>query len=401
MRVLMVEPGKSPYVTELKGDLKSMQEAVGGYIEGCDFYDDPVAIVCNENGKVDGLPLNRAIYDESGQMVEAIAGNFFVAGLGEEDFTDLSDEYMKKYSEMFKYPEEFVFLNGELTAIPMPVQEQATETVGEYALGRDFTTEYQLLDRLRSDCEYFLGNGRGAEKYLWAGNIDAQIAKMRELYDILPQKPEWLTAEDITRYEDAMQDLVSARKTVVVNLFAGPGAGKTTCAWEIASELKKRGIEAEYVSEYAKEFVWDGRTDILDGSLEHQKMLFTEQAHRINRLLGKVDVVVTDSPTILGLLYQKEPNSDFEAQVLHDFNGHKNFNLFINRGQVFQQAGRIHNAAESIAIDKRVQDFLQAHQIYYGTYYHSTVGVLVNNIIKNLANVNQKSQKRSTDCPAI
>lgn len=199
------------------------------------------------------------------------------------------------------------------------------------------------------------------------------------------------------------QDLVSARKTVVVNLFAGPGAGKTTCAWEIASELKKRGIEAEYVSEYAKEFVWDGRTDILDGSLEHQKMLFTEQAHRINRLLGKVDVVVTDSPTILGLLYLKEPNSDFEAQVLHDFNGHKNFNLFINRGQVFQQAGRIHNAAESIEIDKHVQEFLQAHQIYYGTYYHSAVGVLVNNIVTHLDKINSSTQQTAvqpTEFPA-
>lgn len=127
MRVLMVEMGKSPYATVLKGGLKSMQKAVGGYIEGCYPFEDPVALICNENGKVDGLPLNRAIYDESGQMVEAIAGNFFVAGLGEEDFTDLSDEYMKKYSEMFKNPEEFVFLNGKLTAIPMPIQEQDIE----------------------------------------------------------------------------------------------------------------------------------------------------------------------------------------------------------------------------------------------------------------------------------
>lgn len=189
------------------------------------------------------------------------------------------------------------------------------------------------------------------------------------------------------------QDLESARKTVVVNLFAGPGAGKTTCAWEIASELKKRNIETEYVSEYAKEFVWDGKTEILDGSLEHQQMLFAEQAHRINRLIGKVDVVVTDSPTVLGLLYLKEPNSDFETQVLRDFNGHKNFNLFINRGQVFQQAGRIHNAAESKAIDKRVQDFLQAHQIYYGTYYHSTVDVLVNNIVTHLDKINSSTQQ--------
>lgn len=127
MRVLMVETGKPPYVTELKGDLKSMQEAVGGYIEGCDFYDDPVAIVCNENGKVDGLPLNRAIYGANGQMVDVIVGNFFVAGMGKDDFTDLPDEYMKKYSAMFKCPEEFVFLNGKLTAIPMQVQEQIIE----------------------------------------------------------------------------------------------------------------------------------------------------------------------------------------------------------------------------------------------------------------------------------
>lgn len=197
------------------------------------------------------------------------------------------------------------------------------------------------------------------------------------------------TAVEIERKKDFMQDSAPVRKTVVVNLFAGPGAGKTTCAWEIASELKKRGIEAEYVSEYAKEFVWDGRTDVLDGSLEHQQMLFKEQSHRINRLLGKVDVVVTDSPTVLGLLYLKEPNSDFEAEVLRDFHGHKNFNLFIQRGQVFQQAGRIHNAAESVAIDKGVQVLLQSHNIYYGTYYHSTVGVLVNNIVTHLNKINQ------------
>lgn len=60
MRVLMVEPGKPPYETELKDGLKSMQKAVGGYIEGCYPFEDPVALICNENGKVDGLPLNRA-----------------------------------------------------------------------------------------------------------------------------------------------------------------------------------------------------------------------------------------------------------------------------------------------------------------------------------------------------
>ena len=60
--------------------------------------------------------------------------------------------------------------------------------------------------------------------------------------------------------------------TMVVNCYAGPGAGKTTCAWEVASQLKKKGINTEYVSEYAKELVWEGKYDVL----ENQEHLFDE-----------------------------------------------------------------------------------------------------------------------------
>ena len=63
---------------------------------------------------------------------------------------------------------------------------------------------YLILDRLRADCEYFLGAGNRAEKHLWAGSVYAQIVKMRELYDALPQKPEWLTKEMIDDYADRM-----------------------------------------------------------------------------------------------------------------------------------------------------------------------------------------------------
>lgn len=68
----------------------------------------------------------------------------------------------------------------------------------------DYSFEYQLLDRLRSDCEYFLGNGNRAEKHLWAESVDGQIAKMRELYQLLPEKPEWLTEQEIDSYEQRM-----------------------------------------------------------------------------------------------------------------------------------------------------------------------------------------------------
>ncbi|MCH5278359.1 MAG: DEAD/DEAH box helicase family protein [Christensenellaceae bacterium] len=69
---------------------------------------------------------------------------------------------------------------------------------------RDYSFEYQLLDRLRSDCEYFLGAGQRSEKHLWAGNVRSQIEKMRELYDTLPEKPEWLTSEAINSYAERM-----------------------------------------------------------------------------------------------------------------------------------------------------------------------------------------------------
>lgn len=68
----------------------------------------------------------------------------------------------------------------------------------------DHSGDYVLLDRLRADCDYFLGAGGRSEKHLWAGNVHAQIKKMQELYDALPEKPEWLTAEAIDRYAAQM-----------------------------------------------------------------------------------------------------------------------------------------------------------------------------------------------------
>lgn len=126
MKVLMIEPGKAPYEAELDGSLESMQEAVGGGIEGYYPYAEPVAIVCNDEGKINGLPLNRAIYNQDGEMIEIMAGTFFIAGLGEESFADLPDYFMEQYKEQFKYPEKFVRLAGEIVAVkqPLPPEEK-------------------------------------------------------------------------------------------------------------------------------------------------------------------------------------------------------------------------------------------------------------------------------------
>ena len=102
MKVLMVEPGKSPYAAEIESGLKSLQAAVGGDIQAVYPYEDPVALICNDEGKLMGLPLNRALFDDDGHVYDIVSGNFLIVGLGEEDFTDLSPDLMEKYGEQFK-----------------------------------------------------------------------------------------------------------------------------------------------------------------------------------------------------------------------------------------------------------------------------------------------------------
>ena len=118
MRILLVKPDQEAFETEIKDDLTSLQETVGGYIQALYPFDDPVALICNEENKLLGLPLNRALYDDEGRVYDIIAGDFFLTGLGEDDFSDLSDELMKKYMEHFKYPEIFFRSGNEIVAIP-------------------------------------------------------------------------------------------------------------------------------------------------------------------------------------------------------------------------------------------------------------------------------------------
>ena len=102
IKVLVVEPLKEPYVKEI-GGLEDMQKIVGGHIEAAyPFPDDNVAIVCNESGKIMGLPANRAIMDESGLLpMDTIHGTFFVAALGADDFASLSGEQIRRYADYY------------------------------------------------------------------------------------------------------------------------------------------------------------------------------------------------------------------------------------------------------------------------------------------------------------
>lgn len=121
MKVLMVEPGEIPYEADIEPGLRSLQAAVGGNIQAVYPYEDPVALICNEDGKFMGLPLNRALRDDTGEIYDIIAGNFIITGLGEESFSDLSPDLMEKYKEQFLAPESFVRIGGKILAVKQSV----------------------------------------------------------------------------------------------------------------------------------------------------------------------------------------------------------------------------------------------------------------------------------------
>ena len=120
MTVLMVEPNKYPREMEIGTDLKDLQEAVGGNIEVIYPFEDQVGLVMNEEGKINGLPLNRALRDENGEIMDVIAGPFMVVGLTEESFGSLTPDQMKAYGDMFHSPEVFMKMGRGIMALPLP-----------------------------------------------------------------------------------------------------------------------------------------------------------------------------------------------------------------------------------------------------------------------------------------
>ena len=111
MRILVIEPLEKPYIKEIDGSLISMQKIVGGLIQAIYPYEDKdVALVCNEEAKLIGLPLNRALYDDKGQIYDIIAGTFFLcqAPADSENFESLTNEQIKRYKEKYRYSEIYM-----------------------------------------------------------------------------------------------------------------------------------------------------------------------------------------------------------------------------------------------------------------------------------------------------
>lgn len=183
------------------------------------------------------------------------------------------------------------------------------------------------------------------------------------------------------------------RKTVVISAMGGAGVGKTTACFHIACALKKKDYVVEYVPEYSKELVWDENWELLDGSYEHQKEILKEQKRRLDRLVGKVDFIVTDAPLLNNSIYLKDcpEKEDHKKYLLELFNEYDNFIFVVERDMSkYEQEGRIQTFEESVAIDGDIEKMLKDNKLYFGKYDHEHLDTVVKNAITTYKRINRK-----------
>ena len=120
MKILYKAPGEPLRSMVIPNELGVMQQLVDGYIEPITLP-DKLIVICNEEGKLNGLELNRALFDEQGNIYDVIAGLFLVCGVDGDEFVSLTQEQQEKYLAMYRHPQMFIRLNGEIMAIPLEV----------------------------------------------------------------------------------------------------------------------------------------------------------------------------------------------------------------------------------------------------------------------------------------
>lgn len=171
---------------------------------------------------------------------------------------------------------------------------------------------------------------------------------------------------------------------ILVNLFGAPGAGKSTGAAYIFSQLKMRGINAELVTEFAKDKVWEGSKAVF----ENQAYIFGKQYFRISRCADQVDVIVTDSPLLLSILYNNDEDlgGTFDAVVRRVAKKYNSKNYYLKRVKDYNPSGRFQTEEESDEIAIELKRLLDREDVDYKVRRGDTIGYeqIVEDIVKEI-----------------
>lgn len=174
--------------------------------------------------------------------------------------------------------------------------------------------------------------------------------------------------------------------TIVVNLFGEPSAGKSTAAMDITARLKRKGINAEYVSEFAKDKVYEQNSEVF----KHQEYIFGKQSFKMGRVRDKVQVIVVDSPLILSIIYNQNEylGESFEQVVMDTFNSYNNKNYLLVRNHDYEVSGRFQNEDEANEVREQLISELDKLNISYelATSCSEDCEKIANEIVKEIEN---------------
>lgn len=150
---------------------------------------------------------------------------------------------------------------------------------------------------------------------------------------------------------------------LVINLFGTPGAGKSTGAAYVFSQLKMQGINAELITEFAKDKVWENNEEVF----KNQAYLFGKQSYKISRCKDKVECIITDSPLPLSIFYNNDEilGEDFNRTVMNVFNSYNNLNYLLIRTKLYNPAGRHQTEEESDKLKAPMISLLNNRNIPY------------------------------------
>ena len=153
------------------------------------------------------------------------------------------------------------------------------------------------------------------------------------------------------------------KKPLVINLFGTPGAGKSTGAAYIFSQLKMMGINVELITEFAKDKVWEDNKEVF----KNQAYLFGKQSFKMSRCRDKVECIITDSPLPLSIFYNKDKilGEDFNKTVMNVFNSYDNCNYLLVRTKEYNPIGRHQTEEESDALAAPMVKLLEDRKIIY------------------------------------
>lgn len=167
------------------------------------------------------------------------------------------------------------------------------------------------------------------------------------------------------------------KKTIVINLFGGPGVGKSTLCALVFAKLKVMGVDCEMATEYAKDMVWEESYK----KLENQIYIFGKQHARVHRLLGKVDVVITDSPLLNSIVYDKTNNIALKKLVISEFWKLNTLNFYLTRKLDYEENGRVQTLKEAIGVDNNYLKLIQDNDIDYTIIEPGDIETVIKKII--------------------